>query len=317
MNDQKRTINVIEPINPAFEKMKEILFNPFDLEKWFVIGFCAWLAFLGSRYSLPNFQGLSGYEGPRGGGGSEIQVYLSNNWYWLVPVFLFVFVVFLAIKIVFMWISSRGKFMFLYCVAHNQALIKQPWSRYKTPGNSLFVVRLFAGIAFFVVLFILGSFLAAAVLMKSGTGIRFTAPIVAGFIFSGLIVATASLAFAVFLQLTFDFVIPIMYLRGRSGLDAWKEFLGILNATKVKFLLYLLMKFAISIVVGMGILILVFMTCGCACCLLYAPYIGAVVLLPVSVFVRCYSLYFLRQFGPTYDVFAEQHESLPTSDIPS
>ena len=45
---QPREISVIEPIGAAFEKTKEILFKPFDIGKWFVIGFCAWLATLGN-----------------------------------------------------------------------------------------------------------------------------------------------------------------------------------------------------------------------------------------------------------------------------
>ena len=33
------------------------------------------------------------------------------------------------------------------------------------------------------------------------------------------------------------------------------------------------------------------------------PYLGTVLLLPVLVFQRAYSLHFLAQFGPAYDVF--------------
>ena len=42
-----REISVAEPVSPALERVKRILFQPFDLGKWFVIGFCAWLAQLG------------------------------------------------------------------------------------------------------------------------------------------------------------------------------------------------------------------------------------------------------------------------------
>ena len=42
-----REINVVEPISPALRRVKHVLFQPFDLGKWFIIGFCAWLAFLG------------------------------------------------------------------------------------------------------------------------------------------------------------------------------------------------------------------------------------------------------------------------------
>ena len=42
--DKAGGVSVMEPIGHAINKTKYILFDPFNLEKWFVIGFCAWLA---------------------------------------------------------------------------------------------------------------------------------------------------------------------------------------------------------------------------------------------------------------------------------
>lgn len=42
-------VSVIDPISPAIERVKLMLFRPFDLQKWLIIGFCAWLAYLGRR----------------------------------------------------------------------------------------------------------------------------------------------------------------------------------------------------------------------------------------------------------------------------
>ncbi len=44
MNGERLHISVVDPVIPAIERVKTILFRPFDLGKWFVIGFCAWLA---------------------------------------------------------------------------------------------------------------------------------------------------------------------------------------------------------------------------------------------------------------------------------
>jgi hypothetical protein len=41
------------------------------------------------------------------------------------------------------------------------------------------------------------------------------------------------------------------------------------------------------------------------CCLAGLPYLGTVFFLPLFVFARSYSLYFLRQFGPQYNLIAE------------
>ena len=47
VTNSHREISVTEPVSPALERVKTMLFKPFDLGKWFTIGFCAWLAFLG------------------------------------------------------------------------------------------------------------------------------------------------------------------------------------------------------------------------------------------------------------------------------
>src|SRR5438034_11687520 len=47
MNGSEPRIEIFRPFGEAFELMKKILFQPFDLKKWLVIGFAAWLANLG------------------------------------------------------------------------------------------------------------------------------------------------------------------------------------------------------------------------------------------------------------------------------
>jgi hypothetical protein len=43
------------------------------------------------------------------------------------------------------------------------------------------------------------------------------------------------------------------------------------------------------------------------------PYVGTVLLLPVLMFKRCYSLCFLARFGPEYDVFPPAAPPIPTA----
>ena len=49
MTTQPANVSVTLPISPAIERVKLLLFRPFDLGKWFAVGFCAWLATLGQR----------------------------------------------------------------------------------------------------------------------------------------------------------------------------------------------------------------------------------------------------------------------------
>jgi hypothetical protein len=44
-----REISVRAAIEPAYERVKRVLFQPFNLGKWCTVNFCAWLAGGGSR----------------------------------------------------------------------------------------------------------------------------------------------------------------------------------------------------------------------------------------------------------------------------
>jgi hypothetical protein len=66
---------------------------------------------------------------------------------------------------------------------------------------------------------------------------------------------------------------------------------------------------AISTIVIAAILV----TCCCAACIFVIPYIGTVAMLPLFVFRRAYSAYYLQQYGDEFDVFAEAE---PEGDIP-
>jgi hypothetical protein len=112
-----------------------------------------------------------------------------------------------------------------------------------------------------------------------------------------------------------DFVVPIMRLRRSKCLAAWREFYGLLSARPGQFVLYLLFQIVLSMAIGMVVMGILVATC-CCCCLMLVPYISTVLLLPVLVFKRAYSLYFLAQFGPEYDVFPPPPPAQPSPGLP-
>ncbi len=325
MTPQESKISVIDPISPAIEGVKTILFQPFVLRRWFIIGFCAWLAFLGSGGGGgggPNFNFPGGQQRHE----PQIQEALQhakevvvNNLYWILPVVIIVALLIIGLLVLFTWLSSRGRFMFLHCVALNKAEVKVPWHKYRHQGNSLFLFRIVVGIislAFFA-LFIGGIVFVAIIAVGAHAQIGALA-IVAIILVSLLILVPVAIAFALLWKFTNDFVVPIMYLRASTCTVAWREFLTILSINKLRFLLYLLFQIVIAIAIGVigaavaclfSCLFLLF-TCGIACCLMALPpfsiaygYIITVLLLPLSVFKRSYSLLYLRQYGVNYDVF--------------
>jgi hypothetical protein len=300
-------ISVIDPINPAIDRVKLMLFQPFDLGRWFVIGFCAWLANFG--------KGGGGGGAGRGGGGyhnihediNHAKVYFQNNFSWIIPLVVFVVIGGILLWLVLTWLSSRGKFMFLHCVAENKAEVKLPWSKFREHANSLFVFR--------VVLFLIGiAAIGLPVLLITGFIVITTvsgAPVITG-VFSGFMMAFVVLAIAISLVLvskfTRDFVVPIMFLRTTSCTAAWREFLSVLSVNKARFALYILFQIAIAITVIAIVFVAVIagMCCCCAGILFFVPYVSTVLLLPIHVFTRSYSLYYLQQFGMQFDVFVLQ-----------
>ena len=64
--EQSNNVSVIDPIGPAIERVKVMLFRPFDFGRWFIIGFCAWLAYLGNGGGGGGGGGGSNWSGPQG-----------------------------------------------------------------------------------------------------------------------------------------------------------------------------------------------------------------------------------------------------------
>jgi hypothetical protein len=297
--------NVAEPISPALEQVKRILFQPFDLGKWFIIGFCAWLAVLGE--SGAGFHGSGG--GNHGGNISdfrhaldEARNYLLNNLDWIIPLVALAMILILGLGLLILWLNSRGKFMFLHCVALNRAEVAEPWNKFSAEGNSLFWFRLVLGcLGMILTLPLVGIIIFMIVRMAyrgepDAGGILTTVGLAVGLCLVAVVMAVVK-------KLTKDFVVPVMFLRRTGCWAAWREFYRMFCAHFWMFVLYLLFQIVLTVAIGALVLIAVFVTCCISCCLLILPYLGTVLLLPVLVFKRAYSLYFFAQFGPEYDVF--------------
>lgn len=308
-------VSVIDPVTSAIDRARMMLFEPFELTKWFVIGFCAFLANLGTG------GGGGGGGSPRGGSGggppnfgqaeyamNQAKDYVLANLSWIVPLVIIGFLLVITLILVFAWLSSRGRFMFLHCVALNKAQVVFPWKQYREHANSLFLFRVALGFIGFFVIFI-PIILTVFLIIISLSTQHFTAEDIYSLIFLGLGILIFSISLAVISKFTNDFVVPIMYLRTISVRAAWREFMQILSMNKARFFLYLIFHFLISLVIGIMLLAIGFCTCCCAFCLFRIPYIGTLVLLPIHIFKRSYSLYYLQQYGRQFDVFPNEPEN--------
>jgi hypothetical protein len=291
-----KLISVTEPVGKAIERTKAILFSPFDLGKWFTIGFCAWLAFMGE----------GGGFNPTGGNGcnnfGDIGHYIQSNLYWIIPVGLGVSVLAIGMVLVLAWLRSRGKFMFLDCVARNKAEVSNPWNEYAAESNSLFVFKIVFGLISLVcyIPLAIGWFAVVVPLLNSE---RLIIASIGMILVLSLLTLSLTIAVAIVAKFTDHFVVPTMYLHRIRCMEAWKRFWELLKDNIGHFILFALFLLVLNLAAGALIFALVVGTCGCACCFLAIPFIGTVVKLPIYVFMRSYSAYYLAQYGREWDVF--------------
>ena len=302
-------IEYFEPFSRAWNRMKIALFKPFDLHKWFIMGFSAFLA------------GLT--EGPRNSGSSgwrkntsfrEFFDFPNKAWEWLIShpgwfigiVFIVIFLIILGVILI--WLSSRGKFMFLDNVVHDRAEIAKPWKRYRTEGNSLFLWRLcFALICIgLFTSYIIFFFTTAYHLYKDSY--NEAVPVFLIVVMSFLFILTA--VFVGFISMFLNnFVVPIMYKKNIKTTQAWSRFLSLLKRYPFHFILYGLILFLLAILSVIAVAVAGLSTCCVGFLLLIIPYIGTVVTLPVWYTFRAFSLEFLAQFDPEYELFPPSGES--------
>jgi len=298
-------IAYMAPLSRAWNRMKQALFRPFDLTRWLMVGFTAFLAqLMSSGLRFPNFSFSKRMDDMDP---SKILGFPATALDWLgghpgwLALILFTLLLLLAVVILLTWVSSRGTFMFLDNVVHTRAEVGTPWSRYGTLANSLFLWRLCFGLASLAVILVM----AAIGIIGFACGYRggptsgdFVLPLV-GILFLFLIFAVA----AGYVSLLLDsFVVPIMYKYDLPVLMAWKRFLTLLKQHPAPFLLYGLFTVLLHLIVATAILMLGCLTCCVGFLVLMIPYLNSVILLPLSYTFRCFSLEFLGQFGEEYSL---------------
>jgi len=113
----------------------------------------------------------------------------------------------------------------------------------------------------------------------------------------GLLLLLVGAAFWIVAGLTTDFVVPIMFRSGGRCLHGWGVLLGLLAGNLGRFILYFLFQIILTLAIAVLVLTAVVVTCCIFGCLAVIPYLGTVLLLPVFVFRRCYSVCYLAQYG--------------------
>ena len=306
-------IGYFEPLSRAWERTRVILWQPFDLTKWLLLAFAAWVAGLTTDTgSAAMARADSNDVGRQAWSGIDhAWEGISASAIWL-PLAVMGIMIGLAFAVLLLWITSRFKFIYLGNLVGNQAEIVEPWKRHEALGNSLFLWRLC-----FTLACVVGVLLVGLVFFAPAAGFSFHDALaglsVAAGIFGVLGLVIVGIAATFIALFTESFVVPIMYRYEMTVLDAWRAFLPWLRVRPVHFVVYGL--FVLMLATIFAIFFSVF--CLMTCCLAAVPYLGTVLLLPVWVTYRLLSVEFLAQFHSDFDLFAPlpENEELIVAEV--
>jgi hypothetical protein len=302
MNGTESKIEIFKPFGEAWELMQKILFQPFDIKKWLVIGFAAFLSghFAAGGFNFP-FGNLRAHEQNH-----NLVSPFPDQWKPWLPVGIALFIVLIvALFILFSWIKARGTFVFTDCVVRNRAAIVQPWREYRREGNSYFLFLLAIAVGSMVVFGLL-ALLVVVPLGILGQG-RSNAEMTPLLVASIVLLFIVWICWAIFFGIVSYFMVPVMYRQRCRATEAFRNVASLAVNHAGSFVLFCL--FGICLLLAM-IAIGAVVTC-LTCCLAALPYVGTVILLPVFVCLRAFGLCFLRQFGPDYDVWQSVAELPP------
>jgi len=307
------TIEYGAPLSRAMNRMKAVLFNPFDIGKWFTLGFAAFLADLMEGHGASFFK-----NGLKRSNIREASRFPDTFRNWLdmnsdlLVLIISGIVLLILVFLLLLWISSRGKFTFLYNIINNETKISLPWNEYKKEGNSLFRWQLGFGLISFACIAALGifgiTFFNQVDNFGFGSGSSFFT--ISGLVLTSLLVIIILNIIDCFLN---SFVVPIMYKNRLGALEAWKKFLPLFSRHVGHFIVFALFKFLLNIILLIMVMTFGLFTCCIGFVFLIIPYIGSVVLLPISYMFTSFNLEYFEQFGPDYklltDLSLEDHES--------
>ena len=296
MNGNEPKIEIFKPFGEAFELTKKILFQPFDLAKWCVMGFAAFLASLSGGMHF-NFNGFNRNQDWNWKFTSvrRDMVETSAHWPgWVIPLIVIAVLFVLALVVVCIWLGARGRFIFVDCIVRNRAAIKEPWREFRTEGNSFFLLSLLIVLLVLVVVALMTVPIFLPLILHSPNLLSKTAMVIWLVCFVTIVVL---LAFG--WNWISQLMVPIMYRKRCRATAALRDVLGLISNHPAPLILYFLFFIVLAIA---AIVVGCVATCV-TCCIAAIPYVGTVILLPLHVILYSFTLMFLRQFGSEYDAW--------------
>ncbi len=309
--------SAIDPLNPAMSRVGKICFRPFNLGRWFAIGFMAFLAgATGGGLNFPNPFSSRSSSGFTSGNFHQIA---QNALDWvgrhineIIIIGGIILIVWLCFIALMSWLRCRAKFVFIDQIVKHHANVVHPWKAHAMHAHSLFMFTIVLGTIMCVVY--MGALILMVVLgwpaikaaefnshawVALGVGAAITLPCM--FI--------SSIVFAIVDKI----LVPVMYFHGVGIVHAYRIFKKeMLPGNLGSIALFLLMKLAIG--VGVGIVSMIVGLVGCCVCA-FLPYLNTVASLPAHVFTQTYDLLYVASFFGNRFPMNEPQAGFPITDV--
>ncbi|VVB55374.1 Uncharacterised protein [uncultured archaeon] len=303
----------IDALDPAFNYTKNILFKPFRLNWWLKVGLIACLLGAGGfRGSMPNPSGESKWNATS-----------------LTPAVVAVVLAVLVFVLVFTYISSVAQFMLLDAVLKKEDGLIASFKRNAEKGLSLFLFQmalLLAALGIVVAAVAAGIYVSENYAKPIGTAATILIILAALTFFICFVVAISVVSMFVT-----DLVLPQMTLLNRPLLTGLRRVLSSAKKEPSQYIAYVLMKIPlgmasamVSFPIGMTVFLIGLIVFGIPAAVVAIPaylifkgsavltlliavfvvyalsaililgYASVVLTLPITVYFRAYSLYFLK-----------------------
>ncbi len=315
-------MRVTETIGPAWERMKALLFRPFNAGTWFSFGFIFFLQSCvegggGGNFNVPGGGGNSGgsgggYDGSSSGsssdsivapftnlmhsdggmpaiGGAEIALILVIGLVVAIPLILLAY-----------WLGARGQAMAIRAVAWGDSTVGMNWTATQGPGGRLFKFHLaIVGItaAILVPFMAIGAVLMIPAIEHHDGFETILVPL----ILLGVVAVLALIPLAIVNGITRNFLAPIMVKHEIGSREAWKRFWAIGRNHVGGIFVFFILKFLFSMLAAIAGMIGGFLTC----CLGFLPVLQQTLMAPWHVFERAWSLEILASMSPDFDLRAQ------------
>ena len=296
---QQTPASPVEALQQAWALVHRSLLDRSDAQRWLLLGFCAWLATLAEGALSSGSQLIQVFLQFAMGSGLDPSDLMDNYTEHLAMLTIGANALVLTVMTV-LWLRCHGAFMLLDNLAHDRALVRQPWREFAKPALSLLGLRLAVTATSLAALAGQGG-AGAWLLWNDIQAQQLTgnsALVLAGL---GTALVVTLLAWAVASTVVNDLAFPIMYARRCGSLHACRLAIRAVRAQPLASLGYLVLRWLTGFVAST---VAWFASC-LTCFLTSVPFIGTVLLLPIPVFLTGYAACFVEQLDEEYRIFEE------------